>query len=188
MRLPRGAGVLVAAGMLSAPAAASAQRSAASQSSLLIEEVAAIVEKRPILLSELELEARLERVRKEGRSARFADPVGQPELRRALDRLVQHLLVFLEAERLQLFAPATADVTEALAAFEGRFGGGLARAVIEAGLDPASLVDSVRREVRVRRYLDGRFRLAARPRDSDLRRYWNDHPELWQGRTLVEAA
>jgi len=154
----------------------------------LLEEVAAVAEKRPLLLSELELEARLERLRRQGVEGLKAIPA-QAELRSALDRLVDQLLVYQEAERLQLFEPPPAEIATALAELRAlAVGVDLDRLLVEQGLDAAMLRDAVRREVRVRRYLDGRFRLAARPRDSELRRYWREHPELWQGRTLAQAA
>ena len=161
---------------------------AASSVPVLADEVAAVVERRPVLLSELELHARLRRGRRSGAAA-MAGPLSREEWTQALDAVLDSLVVFLEAERLQLFAPSPGDVRAAVADLRRQLGAvDVDRFLRESGFDARTLEESLGRELRVQRYLEGRFRLAARPRELQLRRYWADHPEEWNGRTLAEAA
>lgn len=157
--LPLAAALAVAAG---------AARAAEPAPAVLLDEVIARVETRPITRSELELLARLGRARALG-PAHLADAVPPGELTRVLGRLVDELVVFTEANRLQVFEVAEGEVDRALAELRQRLGSaGVDGLLEEFDLDERDLKELLRRELRVARYLEGRFRLASRPRDAEV--------------------
>jgi len=162
------AGLLVLVAGLARPVAA-------QSSALLVEEIAAVVDKRPVLLSELELDARLFRARERGVSF-FAGTVSQSELSEALERTLDRWVVCLEAERLQLFEPVPGELVAAVDALRRRWGvAALDDALNVSGFQSQDLEAFLKREVRAQRYLEGRFRLASRPRDAELQVWKAEH-------------
>ncbi len=134
----------------------------------LVEEVVATVDTRAILLSEFEVEARLMRARARG-AATLGEPMGPLEMRTALDQVVNRLLVFAEAERLQVYEVRGPDVEAARGALVESLGSdALEQFLSRWEVDERTLADLLRREIRVQRYLEGRFRLAARPKENEV--------------------
>lgn len=160
----------------------------ANAEEVLAEEVVAVVDKRAVLLSELEFEARLARARAQGPQTLEA-PVPPAELRAALERAVERLLVFQEAERLQVFELAPGELEAAVGALRALLGATQLDAFMARwGLDDRSLSDVLQRELRAVRYLESRFRLASRPRELDVQAYLLSHRAEYMGRPSDEAA
>jgi hypothetical protein len=166
----------------------SARTPAAEEVPFLAEEVVAVVETRAVLLSELEVEARLMRAQDDGPGT-LTLPLEPAELRSALDRLIDRHVVFAEAERLQVFTLGAGEVDREIAALQARMGPERLAAFLAAwDVDERTLRDIVQRDLRVGRYLEGRFKLAAKPREADLAAYWKAHLEEFRGQTFEQAA
>lgn len=135
---------------------------------VVVEEVVALVEARPILLGDLDVDARLHRARALGPEHLFG-PVERRELVAALERLVDQLVVHAEADRLQVFEVPSSEVDRAFGQLRGQLGAeALDRFLKTFDLQDEDLLQLLRRELRVARYLEGRFRLASRPRDQEV--------------------
>jgi hypothetical protein len=144
--------------------------------------VVAVVEKHAILRSDLDLDARLARARREGAGALAFEPTREA-LSESLRRLVDAHLVITEADRLQVFAVTQDEVDKAVAELRTSIGPkAYDQFLNEHQIDDLTIQEVVRRELRVRRYLDGRFRLAARPREVDIDRYFERHHEEFKGK------
>ncbi len=170
--------------LLAAPALAQASAGA----SVLADEVVAVVDTQAILLSELEVEARLERAIDEG-GGTLQMPLSQAELKAALSALIDRLVVYEQAERLQVFPLGAREVAAALTALREQLGAReLDRFVAAFDVDDATLAAIVGRNVRVQRYLEGRFRLASRPREAAVRAYYGAHHDEFEGRSFAGAA
>jgi len=162
--LPAALGLtMLAAGARAEPASARVPADA-----VLADEVVAVVDARAVLLSELELETRLAEGRRTGAAGLLTAP--SPEaLGAALDRLVDEYVLHAEADRLQVFELSDAEVAAGIAQLRRAVGAeALSKLMDRFGVAEATLEAIVRRELRVRRYLEGRFRLAARPREADV--------------------
>lgn len=140
----------------------------------LLDEVVAVVDlrtagpTRSILLSEVELSARIDRALAQG-AASLAAPLDAATLESALTAYVDRLIVVGEAQRLEVFQLDDAAADAALDSFIEAIG----RAPFEAWLErTGQSLETVREVVlqaaRVKRYLEGRFRLAARPRPAQV--------------------
>jgi hypothetical protein len=158
----------------------------ASAATLLAEEVVAVVDKRPVLLTELEFEARLERARSIG-LASIGAGLSAAELRAALDRYVDLLVVYAEAERLQVFDLAPGETDRELEAMRTAMGARFDAFLDAWGMDERALAESFRRRLRASRYLESRFRLAAKPREVDVRAHYRRHPEDCRAGESYEA-
>lgn len=170
--MPSSAALLPALLCLLAPVAA---RSADAPGPVLLDEVVAVVEARPITRSELEVEALLVRAFESGAQT-LREPVEPALLARTLDRLIDELVVWDEADRLQVFRLTPAEVSAAQVALETRLDGpAFQRFLAEHELDDRSLAALIERQLRVARYLDQRFRLASRPREAEVRPYFDAH-------------
>ncbi len=154
----------------------------------LADEVVAVVDNRPILLSQLEVEARLMRALDEG-GPTLQMPMSNAELKAALDRLIDRLVVYEQAERLQVFALSMSEVAAAVSDLGDRLGPKeLAEFLADFDVDPSMLAGIVRRNLRVERYLAGRFRLASRPTDVEVRAFYLLHRADFDGSTFDQAA
>ena len=154
----------------------------------MTDEVVAVVDltkPRIILLSDLIV---LEAARaRQGDIGALRQAVDGQTLADTLEELIGQLVVLHEADILQLPEPAKTEVDQGIAAIR--------RAIGPAVYDPFSaeydldddVEDFVRREIRVSRYLDNRFRLASRPKDVDVEAYVTAHEE-YNGRDPVAAA
>jgi hypothetical protein len=143
---------------------------------VVAEEVVAVVDARAILLSDLELETAIARARVEGPSALTATPTAA-QLAEGLAHFVDKLVVYAEAERLQVFELGPGDLQKGVDELKARLGPALPQFLKAREVDEQSLRDVVRRELRMARYLDGRFRLASRPRDAEVQAFVAEHAE-----------
>lgn len=148
----------------------------------MLDEVVAIVEKHAILRSDLDLDARLARARREGAGA-LAQVPSREALAESLRHLVDAQLVLTEADRLQVFTVTQDEVEKAVAELRTSIGPkAYDQFLNDHQIDDITIQEVVRRDLRVRRYLDGRFRLAARPQDADIDRYFERHQEEFKGK------
>jgi hypothetical protein len=165
---------LLALSLLSSTHAGAAEEPAAP---VLLDEVVAVIDLRVthvLLLSDVQSEARLARARQFGAEA-LRGPLEGSALSDALDALIDQRVVLDEAAKLQLAEPSPAET----AAFKGF--------ATQYDLDESDVQDIVRRQLRVAQYLEGRFRLASRPREADVTAYVAAHPEL-RGRDPASVA
>lgn len=133
-----------------------------------VEELVALVDARPILLGELDIDARLHRARALGADRLFG-PVEKMELAAAQERLIDLLVVHAEADRLQVFEVPVSEVDRAFGELRERLDPELMeRFLRDFDLRDEDLLLLLRRELRAARYLEGRFRLASRPRDQEV--------------------
>ena len=147
---------------------------------LLLDEVVAVVDlqeagaRRSILLSEVELEARLARARVQGASS-LDEPLDDEALARALSGLVDRLVVVAEAERLEVFRLKPGEAEEVIRFYFQVVGREALESWLErTGVARRTVEEIVLREARVERYLAGRFRLAARPRPAQVLAAWKE--------------
>lgn len=153
----------------------------ATASPVLLDEVVAVVSfpgedgRRVVLHSEVELEARLARALERG-GPTLSIPVSPEELAISLERVLDELLLISEAERLAVFRLDEKAAEAAVKAARGRIGEiELSRYVDATGISDRAIDEAVLRDARIDRYLEGRFRLAARPRAAELRAYYDQH-------------
>lgn len=145
---------------------------------MLLDEVVAVVDTRFVLLSELMVETRLVRARREGPAA-LERPLDDAALAAGLDALIDRLVVHGEAERLQVFEVSAAQARAEVESWRQSIGPARLEAFLRRyEVDEHTLNEVVSRHLRVSRYLEGRFRLAARPRESDVEMYVAAHPDL----------
>ncbi len=154
----------------------------------MIECVVAVVNQRPILLSELEFEARVALIGQGGIEAADA-PSRALDLSPALDYLIGQLLAQAEAERLQVYAVADEEVQERLSAFAAALGSAAAleRFLARHEVNEGYLAAILRRELRVERYLDGRARPASRPSEEAMRAWYSTHRAELGDRPFAEV-
>lgn len=125
-----------------------------------IDRLAAVVGGEPVFLSDVREAVRLRLFDPSSRLAPFTDAAGTEE-ERTLERLINRRLVLAEVARYSLVPPPEADVAEAIKAWAGRF---TEPPLHDPAVVRAFLVDSLR----IERYLELRFSLAAQP-DSNAR-------------------
>lgn len=146
---------------------------------LLVDEVVAVVDlqgaspRRSVLLSEVELSALLHRASVKGAKT-LDDGLDRGELAVALSSFIDTLVVVGEAERLEVFRLESVGAEAAVNGFLNAVG----RTAIQAwlkrtGREMEAVREFVLRKARVQRYLEGRFRLAARPRPAQVQALWS---------------
>jgi len=149
----------------------------------VVEEVVAVVRSPAasqagiITLTRLEEETRVQLVSR-GEVAAARAPLGPAALRAGLEWLIDQTLLHDEATRLQVFDVDRAEVLAELRRFEGRF----ARpedyraflAAIE--LTEEELAATLRRMLRVRRYVDSRVSRAGQVTEADVDAWLAAHP------------
>ena len=150
----------------------------------LVDRVVAIIDKRPMLLSELEFEARVEAIQHGGLEAATA-PLSDEVLAAALDLAIGRRLALAEADRLQVFetgdavAAQAADkaAAKALQAFKKLFKSDKQLLAFLDGQEasPEELAALLQRNERVTHFIDTKVRFRARLTDEDARRYWAAH-------------
>jgi hypothetical protein len=146
----------------------------------LLDQVVAVIGSKPLLLSELELEARVALISQGGTKAAWA-PLDSEVLAAALDHAIGKRLAQAEAERLQVFAPDEAEVRASLNAFASRLGSEQAfRRFLEIHqVSEAQLAALFRRDLRVARYLEGRVRISSRVSEDEVRTRYLENPEAY---------
>ena len=121
-----------------------------------IDRVAAVVGGEPIFLSDVREAMRLRLLDPEGRLAGVTERAEQTEEDLALERLINRRLVLTEVARYSLVPPPESDVSGALKQWAARFTN---LPEHEPAVVRAFLVDTLR----IDRYLDLRFSVAAQP-------------------------
>jgi len=152
-----------------------------------IEEVVAVVDTRTILLSEVDLLVRLERGRKEGQKG-LRKAVTAEDLAAQLDNLIDRIVLQNEAGRLQSADVAESDITAAFGRLRQQIGvAAFDRFLDEFQVDERTIRDIVKRDLRCQSYLEFRFRLSSKPRDNELRAFYDSHPDEFGTRTYAEV-
>jgi len=154
----------------------------------LVDRIVAVIDQQPLLLSELEFEARVALISQGGSEAVDA-PLGIEVLRRTLDYVIGQRLAHAEADRLQVFAVTDDDVTKALKGFAQRFPNDLMFKAFLARQEATEeqLASLLRRDLRVARYLESRVRVAARVTEEEIRRFYTARPEEFAERGYVQV-
>ncbi|WP_426730961.1 hypothetical protein [Myxococcus faecalis] len=181
MAAPRraGAGTFWLAGwllLLAAPAV-HAQAPAGEAQGRVVDRVVAIIEGRVLTQSELEFEARVALVQRGGLQA-LEVPLDEELLRGALELAISQRVQVLNADRLQAFPAEPAEVDARLEAFRLRVGGSqaLERFLARADVDVEGLKAVLTRGLRAERVLDSRIRLRAQVGETEIRRFYEQHP------------
>jgi hypothetical protein len=134
---------------------------------VVVERVLAVVDERPLLLSEVQA---IEEVRGLGRA-------------QALEAAIDERLMHEEAVRLPQAAVSDADAEQA---FQGLVE---ARPALEARVPRGELRRLIRRQAAILRYVEFRFRPQVRIREEELRAAWNeDYRGEPEGPPFEEAA
>jgi hypothetical protein len=158
----------------------------------VVDEVVAVVatrgrEAHVITLSRVAEEGRIALVSRGGMNAATSALDGAV-LRASLDWFVDQLLLHEEAVRLQVFAVDREAAVAELARFKGAFAtpGDFKAFLFEIGLTEEELMTTLRRSLRVRRYLDSRLgRL--RPTPGEIEAWYAAHAADYGGRPLDQV-
>ncbi|QSQ15164.1 hypothetical protein [Myxococcus landrumensis] len=181
MAAPRraGAGTLWLTGwLLVVPVSqARAQGASAESRGRVVDRVVAIIEGRVLSLSELEFEARVALIQRGGVQA-LDVPLDEQTLRGALELVINQRVQVLNADRLQAFPAEPSEVEARLEVFRVRVGGpeALARFLARSDVDLEGLKAVLARGLRAERVLDSRIRLRAQVGETEVRRYYEQHP------------
>ncbi len=178
---------LVAAAAVTAPAARAADAAPVEQVISVVRSPAT-GQTRIITQTKLVEEARIALVSR-GAVAAAVQPLDAAALRAALEWLIDQTILADEAARLQVADVDRADVDAELRRFRERFARPEDyRAFLEATeLTDEELRVTLRRMLRVQRYLDGRVARAARVREADVEAYWREHAADFDGRPLASV-
>jgi hypothetical protein len=173
---------------LAAPATGATERPSAGKTPpILLDDVIAIVNDRAILRSDIYLEARLAAARRLGAAALTGSPDPR-DLAETLDRLIDELVVFHEADRLQVFPVTAGEIDAAVRDLRATIGTREYEQFMSSRqIDEASVRDIIERGLRVRRYLEGRFRLASRATPEEVKAWFEAHPDDFAGKTIEEV-
>jgi hypothetical protein len=159
-----------------------------SASGLVIDRTVAVVHRQPLLLSELELEARVAFIQQGAVEAASA-ALTEEDLARTLDYVIGQKLAYEEAERLQVFEVADPDVATALRAFVARFPNEQAYRgfLLQQEASEDQLAAILRRDLRVARFVESKVKLSARVAEEDLRSWYDAHASELGGQTYAQA-
>lgn len=183
--------MLAAAALAGAPGWASAD-DANPGNGHLVDEVVAVVrapggESRIIPLSKVDQEGRIALVSAGGTEAAFR-PLDAMALQASLDWYIDQILLFEEVVRLRVFEVARADALAALARFQAVF----ARAedyrafLSKNDITEEELLGSLRRTLRVQRYLDSRLG-RVRVSDAEVKTWYEGHAAAFGGAPFAEV-
>jgi hypothetical protein len=173
---------MASAGFLLAPVASPAQprKGSAPVEGRLVEEVAAVVrpragETRIITLTKVAEEGRIALVSHGGLDAAFR-PLDAAALRASLEYYIDQILLHEEAVRLNIFEVERADAEGALARFQAVFARPEEFRAFLRSLDitEEELMATLRRALRVRRYLESRLG-RKRPSDAEAETWYRAH-------------
>jgi hypothetical protein len=154
----------------------------------LLDEVVAIINKQPLLFSELQLEARVTLIA-QGALAAAREELSPSELESALEYAIGQRLAFAEADRLQVFQVDDEEVLKALRELASRFPtpADLQRFLARHEASEEQLGVILRRQIRVARYLDSRVKLAARVSEEELKRFFAEHQDDFSGQGFQQV-
>ncbi len=176
---------------LAAVAVAPAARAAEGQ---LVEQLVAIVrspatsQTRLVTLTKLNEEARIALVSR-GAVGAAVQPLDASALGAALEWLIDQMVLQDEAARLQVFEVDRADVLAELRRFRDRFArpDDYRAFLARADLTEEELMVTLRRMLRVQRYLENRVARAARVSDAEVEAYWREHAAESGGQSLAQV-
>jgi hypothetical protein len=172
------------------PAPAPVSAPAALEEKRVLEKVLALVEGQPLLLSEVEFEARVDGIRIGAVLAAFA-PLTQEDVAVALTSSIHLRLVLAKADRLRSFVDLDeAEVRRARTIFAARLGGEdqVQRFLTTWEESEAHLVAHLRRRLRALRFLEQQTGLTAKTvTEEEVQRYLEDLPSSDPARTLTRS-
>ncbi len=154
----------------------------------VLDRIVAVLDKQPLLLSELEFEARVVTVKLHG-AGRADEPLSDEDLKAALSWSIGQRLALAEADRLRVFQLENEEVAHLIKDFADRFPSAAAyRAFLQRyGASESTLATLLQRDARVDRYLGSRLTVIAHLGEDDQREYYASHPAAFSGRTFLEA-
>ncbi len=131
--------------------------------SAVLDRIVAVIDKQPLLLSELELEARMVLVSQGEPEAAFT-PLSENRLAVALEYTIGQRLAYLEAQRLGVFEVEENDVQKEVKQWETQIGGpsNFLKFMKRYGLSREQINSVVSRGLRASRFLDSKLKLALR--------------------------
>ncbi|MFH1808254.1 MAG: SurA N-terminal domain-containing protein [Pseudomonadota bacterium] len=189
--------MLVSAGLLavslgraqpdSQPGRASAEPVAVRQE-VLVEALVATVNQSVITLGQVEAEARLVLLRRGG--AAGAERAIDDGLRAAvLQYMINQEIILAEARRLQLFQVPEEAIHDEVVRIARLFGDRdhYLAFLAHQGLSESDVVDIVRRDLRVARFLKSRVQMMARLSPDEVQVYYNAHAADFPERSLDEV-
>lgn len=127
----------------------------------VIDRVVAVVGGQAITLSDVRAAATLQLVDASARSDA-----------EVIDRLVMREMMRTEVERFSAPEPGSAEVDAALAKVRARLGAGAAASLDALGLSDARLRAWLEDDLRIAKYLDQRFDVAAQPTDDEVQTWF----------------
>jgi hypothetical protein len=174
------AGLTVLFGLWLLAGVAGAQSSQSSPDASVIDRTVAVVDGRVITLSELDFEARVGLIQRGG-IASAEGPLDDETLRAALQLSIAERLENLEGDRLQAFPVGDAEVEVALQQFRSHFANDseFLRFLDRHEADQQQLSALLGRRLRAAKVLDSRVRLRARASDAEVRRYYDEHQDVY---------
>ncbi|HEY3447861.1 MAG TPA: hypothetical protein VGK67_16010 [Myxococcales bacterium] len=142
----------------------------------VVDRIVAILDNRPLLLSELEFEARVALIQQGGVLAASA-ALSDEDLASALEWAIGQRLALAEADRLQVFDVDAPDVAKELKSFEVQMAGPRKLAAFLASQEAtqSQLSAVLQRGLRVQRFLDTKVKLSSRVTEEDVARYYAIH-------------
>ncbi|MBR2978672.1 MAG: hypothetical protein IKC51_01920 [Myxococcaceae bacterium] len=178
LRLPKSA---LAGGLFFFLAVASARFAQAGERE--IDKVVAVIEQQPILLSDLELEARVALIQQGGTAAADADELGREVLNRTLEHVINQRLVQREADRLQVLRLDEAARRQVYEDFVRQLGGEMAfQAFLTRHELYAPQIEAIlERDLRVAQFLANKVGVSARVGEAEAREYFESHPKRFGG-------
>ncbi|MFN7131585.1 MAG: hypothetical protein ACK4N5_05845 [Myxococcales bacterium] len=144
----------------------------------------AVVDKQPLMQSELEFEARVALIAKGGTEAVYA-ALPDEVLASVVDYVIGQKVAHAEAERLGVFAVDDAEVVKGMQAFAQKFPHDRAyhEFLLAQEASEDQLAAIIRRDLRVARYVDSKVKLMARVTEAELRRFYDTHQEDFAGQS-----
>lgn len=179
---------LLLAALAAAPLATAPAADASTAPRRLLDRVAAVLDRRPILLSDVELEFRVARIHHSG-AGDVERPLSEEELAAALSRAISYRLALAEAERLEVFPPSEEESSRLAKSFAARFPSSASyRSFLKRfEITEVAVAALLQRDLRVERYIDSRVQLRARITDDDVRDRHASRPAAYDGLSPQEA-
>lgn len=148
----------------------------------ILDRVVAVVEGRPITLTQLEFETRVALVQRGGVAAASA-PLDAASLEGGLELAINQRLQAAEADKVQAFQIEPEVMEGAFKAFRDRFPspGEFRGFLLRHDVDEGQLAAVLERGLRAERVLDSRVRLKAQVTEADVRRYFEVNRERLGG-------
>ena len=148
-----------------------------------IDKVVAVIDQQPILLSDLELEARVALIQQGGTAAAGAEDLGREVLKRTLEHVINQRLVQREADRLQVLRLDEAARRQVYEDFVRQLGGEMAfqAFLTRHELYASQIAAILERDLRVAQFLANKVGVSARVGEAEAREYFESHPKRFGG-------